>query len=64
MMNKDLKMGFMRDLHTSNENLTKGKRAKGDFIARVSFRINFSKHCDWTESTADKEALRERVLCA
>lgn len=62
-MNKDLNKGFMRDLHTSNENLTKGKRAEGDFIARVSFRIKFSKHWDWTESNADKEALRYQVLC-
>lgn len=63
LMHKDLKMGFMQDLRTSNENLTKGKRAEGDFIAGVSFCFNMAEHWNWTGNNTEKEALRERVLC-
>lgn len=53
----------MQDLRTSNENLTKGKRAEGGFIAGVSFGLTKAEHWHWTESNTDKEALREPVSC-
>lgn len=64
MRNRHLKTALMQDLHTSDQNLTKGKRAKrGFFIAAVSFCISFNKHSAFTERNTDKEEVQRSSLC-